>query len=325
MAGQFIGGGASVTDVNAQTLDGIDSTGFLRTNHLSGRSISNPDSADTYGVSAYYLSSGATNKPTGTDHSLLTLAYSESWATQIAMDWRSKDMYFRTQENTVWKSWAKMWHSDNDGAGSGLDADTVDGFHLSDLDARYVDVTGDTMTGLLVTKSNTTAFTSANDTTLSVRGASVASMSFHKPGVYAVNFGLDSDNKMKMGGWSAGGVYHTWDFAGNYTAAGDITAYSDARLKSDVITFPNALETVSQLRGVKYTKDGKASTGVIAQEVEAVIPEVVHTADDEMGTKSVAYGNMVGLLIEAVKELNAKHDAEIAALKAEITALKGDK
>ena len=62
------------------------------------------------------------------------------------------------------------------------------------------------------------------------------------------------------------------------------------------------------MRGVSYTKDGEASSGVIAQEIEKVAPELVHTAKDEMGTKSVAYGNLVGYLIEAVKDLKAEID-----------------
>ena len=56
------------------------------------------------------------------------------------------------------------------------------------------------------------------------------------------------------------------------------------------------------MRGVSYTKDGEVSSGVIAQEIEKVAPELVHTAKDEMGTKSVAYGNLVGYLIEAIKD-----------------------
>jgi len=89
---------------------------------------------------------------------------------------------------------------------------------------------------------------------------------------------------------------------GSITASGNITAYSDERLKSDVKTITNALNKVLNLRGVTYTKSAEKGMGVIAQEVEPIIPEVV--SDGEY--KSVAYGNLVGVLIEAIKELNIK-------------------
>ena len=90
------------------------------------------------------------------------------------------------------------------------------------------------------------------------------------------------------------------NYTGSFTATGDVTAYSDKRLKRNIETITNAVDTVSKLRGVNYEKDGRNSTGVIAQEVEEVLPQVVHTAPD--GMKSVAYGNIVGILIEAIKE-----------------------
>jgi hypothetical protein len=89
-------------------------------------------------------------------------------------------------------------------------------------------------------------------------------------------------------------------YTGNFTASGDITAYSDKRLKSNIETIDNPLKIVNALRGVNFEKDGRHSTGVIAQEVEEVLPQVVHT--DTGGMKSVAYGNITGLLIEAIKE-----------------------
>jgi hypothetical protein len=92
---------------------------------------------------------------------------------------------------------------------------------------------------------------------------------------------------------------------GNFTAAGDVTAYSDERLKTNIRTIDNAIDKVSALRGVYFDKDDKASTGVIAQEIEKVLPEVVNN-DGEY--KSVAYGNIVGVLIEAIKELKAEID-----------------
>jgi len=90
------------------------------------------------------------------------------------------------------------------------------------------------------------------------------------------------------------------DITGDLVASGDVTAYSDARLKRNVETISNAVDLVNCLRGVNFEKDGRHSTGVIAQEVEEFLPEVVHT--DSEGMKSVAYGNIAGLLIEAIKE-----------------------
>lgn len=86
----------------------------------------------------------------------------------------------------------------------------------------------------------------------------------------------------------------------------DFIATSDERTKTNIKTISNALEIVNDLRGVYFTRIGqtKQTVGVIAQEVEAVLPEVVHTDSD--GLKSVSYGNMVGVLIEAVKTLSER-------------------
>ena len=96
------------------------------------------------------------------------------------------------------------------------------------------------------------------------------------------------------------------DVNGTIRATGDVIAYSDERVKENIKTIDNSLEKVNKLRGVEFNKIGedKKSIGVIAQEIEKVLPEVVRT-DDE-GMKSVAYGNMVSVLIEAIKELNAE-------------------
>jgi hypothetical protein len=94
----------------------------------------------------------------------------------------------------------------------------------------------------------------------------------------------------------AGGL----DVTGDIAASGTVTAQSDEKLKENVITIENALEKVLSLRGVEYDRidSGDHQIGVIAQEVEKVVPAVVY--GDEI--KSVAYGNLVGLLIEAIKE-----------------------
>ena len=93
------------------------------------------------------------------------------------------------------------------------------------------------------------------------------------------------------------------------TATGDIESTSDERVKTDIKTIPDALEKVLQIRGASFIKDNKKSIGVIAQEIQKVVPEVVTVPDEEDGLASVAYGNLVGLLIEAIKEQQQQIDA----------------
>jgi hypothetical protein len=100
----------------------------------------------------------------------------------------------------------------------------------------------------------------------------------------------------------------TIDSSGNVVATANVTAYSDARLKKDVETIGDALGLVGKMRGVRYTRidTEKRNVGVIAQEMLEVIPEVVHQGTGDDDTLSVAYGNLVGVLIEAIKELEAR-------------------
>ena len=90
------------------------------------------------------------------------------------------------------------------------------------------------------------------------------------------------------------------NLSGSFTASGNITAYSDERLKSNVEKIPNALDKVLNVRGVTFDMNSERATGVIAQVLVKVLPEAVF--DNKDGMKSVAYGNIVGLLIEAIKE-----------------------
>jgi hypothetical protein len=128
---------------------------------------------------------------------------------------------------------------------------------------------------------------------------------------------------MRIGGWSAAANRWKLDMSGNMTVAGDVTAYSDARVKENIITVENALEKTLQLRGVYYNRtdsnDKKRKIGVIAQETLGVLPEVVGKDNDDM--YNVAYGNMGGLFIEAIKELAADNKylrAQIEELKKSI-------
>ena len=226
-----------------------------------------------------------------------------------------------------------------------------------------------------------------------------AMMSFHRSGAYAINMGLDPDNFLRIGGWSAaanrwvldgsgnnwvagsfrapifydsnntsfyvdpqggsafqgaliigpntsgkytrfggnGGatdmctvsasngnlhldaetgsnIYLAWyntstvNVGGSVVANGNITAYSDIRVKDNVETIPSALDKLDQIRGVTYTRTDledkeRRYAGVIAQEIEQVLPEAVFENEEY---KSVDYNATIGLLIQAVKELTDK-------------------
>ena len=133
-------------------------------------------------------------------------------------------------------------------------------------------------------------------------------------GTNYLTFGTADTERIRIAGNGFVGIGQTnptsykLDVSGTIRATGDVIAYSDARVKDNVETVENALDKVNQLRGVSYTRndieDKTTKIGVIAQEVLEVLPEVVQ--QDDEGKYSVAYGNMVGLLVEAIKEQDKK-------------------
>lgn len=157
--------------------------------------------------------------------------------------------------------------------------------YVDTADALKLNLTGGTLTG------NLSLVNSTNEMTLTL-GSSA--------GYYYGN--------ATTAGWknSVGTNRVSWNIStGDFTAAGNITAYSDAKLKENVETIQEALSLVNRMRGVFYDRidTGEHGVGVIAQEMQEVLPQVVIPND---GALSVAYGNIVGVLIEAVKELSAK-------------------
>lgn len=100
--GTSFNGGADIT-IAAPTFSGA----------LSGYSTTTAETAALGGFTVRYLSAGAAQKPTGTDHSLITAAYSSSWATQIAGDWRTNRHYVRAKNNGTWSDWAEVVTSTN--------------------------------------------------------------------------------------------------------------------------------------------------------------------------------------------------------------------
>jgi hypothetical protein len=129
---------------------------------------------------------------------------------------------------------------------------------------------------------------------------------------------------------SAGNNRMTLNSSGNVTFQGTGTFNSDIRIKKNIFTIENALEKTLKLRGVEYDRidNGDHQLGLIAQEVELVVPDLVYELDapsegsidyGKESMKSVAYQNLTALLIEAIKE----QQKQIEDLKTDIENLKG--
>ena len=92
--------------------------------------------------------------------------------------------------------------------------------------------------------------------------------------------------------------------SGDINATGNVTAYSDKRLKDDIEKIENALDKIEKLNGYTYTMKNTRYTGLIAQEVLSVLPEAVSGSEETH--YALAYGNMMGLVVEALKEICEK-------------------
>jgi hypothetical protein len=104
--------------------------------------------------------------------------------------------------------------------------------------------------------------------------------------------------------------------SGSIRATGSITANSDVRLKKNIERIENALQKVSEISGYTYNTiyDEDRHAGVIAQEIDKVLPEIVNKGND--GLMGVEYGNISALLIEAIKDLKVQNDSLQARLSA---------
>lgn len=101
---------------------------------------------------------------------------------------------------------------------------------------------------------------------------------------------------------------------GNLVMVGNVAAYSDIRLKKDIVTIKDALGKVNRLRGIYYTSihSNERSVGVVAQELQKEVPELIRVGSD--GMLSVSYGNITGLLLQAINELTERVKAIEAKL-----------
>ena len=137
-----------------------------------------------------------------------------------------------------------------------------------------------------------------------------AFMSFHRSGQYAVNFGLDADNVMRIGGWSAAANRWQLDMSGNQTVAGTSTATgffegSDSRFKQ-LIQDDYRVVGVQNIKPKLYIKDGKEEVGYFAQYFQSILASAV--SESKEGFLNLSYTQV--------------HTAKIAIIEDEVDILK---
>jgi len=210
-------------------------------------------------------------------------------------------MWFRTKYSTnAWQGWQRVWTNTTDGAGSGLDADLLDG--LSSSSFARLGITNNSNNYLHINRSSTSPTLYVNQTSTGpiarfFKGASSSSTT-------------DANNQVEILN------------DGSITATGDITAFvsSDRRLKENIHPIDNAMKKINRIGGFTFDWNAKqnryigSDVGVMAQDVKRVLPWAVRKRSD--GFYQVAYHKIVPLLIEGIKEQNDKIDAQEKRIKA---------
>jgi len=154
-----------------------------------------------------------------------------------------------------------------------------------------------------------------------------AGMSFHRGGSFALNMGLDPDNVFRIGGWSAAANLFQLDMSGNLTLSGNVTAYSDIRLKKNIRTLSPVSASLRKINAVEYDRKDISlhQLGFIAQNVQQYFPDLVTVAKDSMATLSLNYQAMTAPLLKGWQEHDViieKQQGEIEGLTKEIALLK---
>ncbi|TAK37438.1 MAG: hypothetical protein EPO30_10750, partial [Lysobacteraceae bacterium] len=193
----------------------------------------------------------------------------------------------------------------------------------------------------LVVENNSSCFvhiisTAANeqgvlfgDPTNSISGGVVMNPSNQiefRAGGNSIRMTVDSDGDVGIGTVTPGNILTVKQSSATDPIADAWTTYSSRRWKTDIETLEGSLEKVSKLRGVSYKEKatGKKCIGLIAEEVGAVLPEVVEYEENGIDAKSVDYARLVSVLIEAVKEQQAtskNQQAIIEQLTEEVRSL----
>jgi len=262
-----------------------------------GAFIGGHSNANDWRNSGFYENGGGgSNWPSVTWYNSINVRHSNTGnyhGFQVTMSYYDNNLWFRSYQGAgTFQSWARALSNQNF--------------------AEYaINRGGDTVGGVIQFGINRNGRSGNTDTAALQAystGNNSAYMSFHKGGHYATNMGLDDDNVLRIGGWSAAANRWQLDMSGNGTYAGNVTAYSDERLKTNWQPMPEDYVTrLAQVKvGIYDRIDEKemSQVGVSAQSLQRLLPQAIMTTKDEMQTLSVSYGNAaLASSVELAKEV----------------------
>ena len=343
---------------NADTVDGLHASSMMQN---FSQTTNDLNTLTTSG--AYRLTSSNSNRPADWGQ-MLTVYGGADTIGQLYFDYTDGNIFSRAGNPSdvggsgSWSAWRTIWSDENDGSGSGLDADLLDGYDSAEngsskilrtasngyinlqnwVNVGSAGIYSSTTNGAHFHPNTATSYATwrtqgskgGYDGIVFTNGGSVAIMydSSGNGGLYREAnsrwhlYHHVANNCLAVGNSTTSSAYELY-VHGDIYATGNIVAYSDARVKENVETIDGALGIVEQLRGVYYNKidnpDKTREMGFIAQEVSAVEgASELVTYAEDVDQYAVSYGNTAALLVEAVKELSA----EVKTLKAEIEELK---
>ena len=345
IAGNYVwhaGNDGSGSGLDADTVDGIQGSNFLRSDTADTATgkitfnggheaqaifksgATNFDSLKLSGTYSLYNAnaSGHTNAPFqyGAMITAGNTAVGGGMAMQIAHERTGAGTYIRGMNDTndTWYAWEEIWTSGTDGSGSGLDADLLDGQQGSYYQKKTTvqDAAPSGATGDLWYESDSGSF-----------------YVYYGGAWVDVAPGVENNTNLQINSLGVGTAASST--SGEIRATNDVTAYySDERLKDFHGNIDSALDKVNQLNGYYFTENetakelgydnDKRQVGVSAQEVEAVLPEVVAEAPISDEYLTVKYEKLAPLFIEAIKEIDKKYQDKIDMLMEEIEKLKGN-
>jgi hypothetical protein len=281
-----------------------DKIGNIKIARVNG-AISSIDTLDTFIYSKTDGSYTGGTKPAGSHNGTAILSFqthTDNYYTQLALSTNTNDLFIRSANNSAsYGSYEKLLKEN-----TAISVTAVNG------SSNNASLSANTVTSYATWKTSGSqngydgiVFDSGGDVAVMFDGAGNGGY-YRQANSRWYDYHNVGNNCTGFGASTTASAYQIY-VSGAIYATDNITAYSDRRIKENIITIDKPLTKVEALRGVYYNKindtDKTKQIGFIAQEVNEVVPELVTYAED-VDQYGVNYGNATALLVEAVKELS---------------------